>query len=155
MVAVMTGSLPSRPEARLTLKSQLDDLAQLWPWMEGLFGRYSVPAQTQYAIQLCLEEALSNVIRHGYSNQEDQFLTVDCAAAGGENERPAELVFTVEDHAPPFDPFAAVAKPFATSMEELTPGGQGIRFMQKFASRVAWEPLAEGNRLTLAFALAR
>ncbi len=152
----MTGPKPSRPEPRLTLKCRLDELVLVWPWVEALVGQYAMPAQTHYAIQLCLEEALSNIMRHGYKGRADQTITVDFSPAGKGNEEVTELVFIIEDHAPPFDPlaaFAACPAPHPASIEELEPGGQGIRLMQKFASRIVWEPLPGGNRLTLAFAL--
>ena len=66
------GTNPSSPEPRLILKGQLEDLARVWPWVEALATRYSVPADTQFAIQLCLEEALSNIVRHGYGGQPNQ-----------------------------------------------------------------------------------
>ncbi len=137
----------SGPEPQLTLKSQLEDLARVWPWVEALAARYSVPADTQFAIQLCLEEALSNIVRHGYLGQPNQSITVECAPAA------AELVFTVEDNAPPFNPFAAVPPAAPASIQELEPGGQGIRLMQKFASRHDYQQLPGGNRLTLTFAI--
>jgi anti-sigma regulatory factor (Ser/Thr protein kinase) len=136
------------PEPRLTLKSQLGDLARVWPWVEELAAIYSVPADTKFAIQLCLEEALSNIVRHGYGDQPNQSITVECAPVA------AELVFIIEDHAPPFDPFAAVLRPAPTSIQELEPGGQGIRLMQKFANRLEYQQLPYGNRLTMYFALA-
>ncbi len=135
------------PEPRLTLKGHLEDLVRVWPWVEELAAIYSIPADTKFAIQLCLEEALSNIVRHGYGSQPNQSITVECAPAA------AELVFTVEDHAPSFDPFAAVLRPAPTSIQELEPGGQGIRLMQKFASRLEYQRLPDGNRLTLAFTI--
>jgi anti-sigma regulatory factor (Ser/Thr protein kinase) len=150
LAATMPVTNPSWPEPRLILQSQLEDLTLVWPWVQALTSRYSVSAQTQFAIELCLEEALSNVMRYGYRGQENQSITVDCALGAG------ELVFTIQDHAPLFDPFAPSADspaPAPASIDELLPGGQGIRLIRKFASRVAWEPLLNGNRLTLAFTL--
>jgi anti-sigma regulatory factor (Ser/Thr protein kinase) len=154
----MTASDPSSPEPRLTLQSQLEDLALVLPWVEAIAARYSVPADTQFAIQLCLEEALSNIIRHGYQGQPDQAISVECAPASAENEDAGELVFTIEDHAPPFDPLASSAAapaPAPVSFQDFPPGGQGIRLMRKFASRIAWQQLPHGNRLTMGFVLTR
>ena len=153
LAATMPEALSSRPDPRLTLTSQLDDLARVLPWLEVLANRYAVPPQTRFAIQLCLEEALSNIVRHGYRGRAHQSITVECAppAAG-------ELVFTIEDHAPPFDPLATPASdlaPAPQSIADLQPGDQGLRLMRNFASRLAWEPTPNGNRLTLAFNLPR
>lgn len=143
-----------KPEPRLTLQSQLGELARVWPWVEALAAEYAIPVDTQFAIQLCLEEALSNIVRHGYRGQPDQPITVDCATPAATRE----LVFTVEDHAPAFDPLApsAVAEtPAPTSIDQLPVGGQGIRLMRKFAGSLAYQRLPGGNRLTIVFALPR
>ena len=145
-------SQPSAPEPRLTLEGRLEDLAEVWPWIEALARHYSIPARTEYAIHLCLEEALSNVVRHGYTEQANQSIVIECASSGAK-----EMVFTIEDQAPPFDPLAyrhAGDGPALASIAELEPGGQGIRLMRKFADRVSWERLPNGNRLTLAFSIA-
>src|SRR5271170_5372191 len=85
----MTGPSTSLPEPQLTLKSQIEDLTLVQPWVEALAARYSIPAETQFAIELCLEEALSNIIRHGYQGHADRSIsiacTVACAPAGREN----------------------------------------------------------------------
>ena len=72
----------AKPAPRLTLQSQLDDMARLWPWVEALAAEYAIPANTEFDIHLCLEEAISNVIRHGYGGQPNHTITVDCDLAG-------------------------------------------------------------------------
>ncbi len=149
----MPEALSAWPDPRLTLTSQLEDLALVLPWLQALADRYALTASTRFAIQLCLEEALSNIVRHGYRGRANQSITVECAPSPA-----GELVFTIEDHAPPFDPLApsaADAAPTPQSIDELQPGGQGIRLMRRFSSRLAWQPTPSGNRLTHAFPLAR
>lgn len=141
----------SRPATRLTLRSELKDLLLVWPWVESLALAYAIPASTQFAILLCLEEALSNVIRHGYRGRAGETLTVDCAR----NES-SELVLTVEDQAPPFDPLTAPEaenRPDPSSLDELKPGGRGIRLMRRFAGSLAYQRLDGGNRLTMRFVI--
>jgi anti-sigma regulatory factor (Ser/Thr protein kinase) len=141
--------------SRLTLKSQLDDMALLWPWVEALIAQYAIPSDTAFAIHLCLEEAISNVIRHGYIGQANQILTVNCALPE------AHLVeFTIEDQAPPFDPLEPehIEELVEPSPEDfLRPGGRGILLMRKFASTIKYERIETGkgggNRLTIGFVL--
>ena len=134
--------------SRLNLDSRLADLEKLLPWVEALAAEYSIPADTQFAIHLCLEEALSNIICHGYRSEPGHPITVDCTL-----DRP-ELEFAVEDQAPPFDPLAPLAVPdreAASPVDRLQLGGHGIRFMRKFAGSMAYQRLANGNRLTFGF----
>jgi serine/threonine-protein kinase RsbW len=143
------------PVPPLTLKSQLDDMAALWPWVESIAAEYAIPADTVFGIHLCLEEAVSNVIRHGYGGQPGNTITVDCSLSGSH-----ELLFTVEDQAPPFDPITAPLiedQPVTSPMDYLRPGGRGILLMRNFADSLAYERLENGtgggNRLTIGFAL--
>ena len=140
-----------KPEPRLTLQGQLDELARLWPWVEALAAEYNLPADTQFAIQLCLEEALSNIVRHG---QSDQPITVDYSTSAGNRE----LLFTLEDHGPAFNPLALSAAeetPAPASIDQLQVGGRGIPLMRKFAGSLAYQRLPGGNRLTIGFTLPR
>ncbi len=143
-----------KPAPRLTLKSQLDDLALLWPWVEALAAEYAIPADTRFAIHLCLEEALSNIIRHGYRGQPNHTITVDCASP----EANAWLVFTVEDQAPPFDPLAPSPlrkRPFPRRSMSFGPEAGASGCCASSPVRLAYQRLAGGNRLTIGFVLPR
>ncbi|MGA2570982.1 MAG: ATP-binding protein [Terracidiphilus sp.] len=144
-----------RPAHRLTLRSKLGDLALLWPWVEAVSTEHAIPPDARFAIQLCLEEAVSNVVRHGYGGEPGRSVTVDCREerlAGGVRQ----IAFVVEDEAPPFDPLepSPVEKAAVpASLGELCPGGQGIRLLHKFAGSLDYERLKDGNRLTIRFAI--
>jgi serine/threonine-protein kinase RsbW len=102
-----------------------------------------------FTIDLCLEEALSNIIRHGYSNDPGHFIAVEFAVM-----ECGELTFCVEDDAPPFNPLesGAAGQPVsASSIDEGKTGGQGIRLLQQFANKLSYRQLPDGNRLTIGF----
>lgn len=144
----MPGETAAMSESRLTLRSRLDELALLSPWVESLAAEHAIPASTVFAIELCLEEALSNVVRHGYRGEPDHPISVEFSA------RPGELAFVIEDQAPPFDPLTGDLNreaPLPASIEEFPLGGRGIRLMRRFAGSLAYEPLPSGNRLTVRF----
>ncbi len=148
----MPGETTAKSEPRLTIQSRLDDLALLWPWIESLSTENAVPDETQFANCLCLVEALSNVIRHGYRDQPGRPITIECAPGAD------ELVFTVEDQASAFNPLAvAEDAPGAApaSIADFPLGGRGIRLMRKFAGSLAYQRLPGGNRLTMRFTVQR
>jgi anti-sigma regulatory factor (Ser/Thr protein kinase) len=134
-------------EARLTLRGQLADLTLVSPWVEALAAKHGISGETRFAIDLCLEEALSNIVRHGYQGEPGHAIAVTFAVRTG-----GGLTFTVEDHAPPFAPSEEAELGDApASIEELQPGGRGIQLMRRFAGSLAWERLPDGNRLTITF----
>jgi len=141
-------------EANLRLESRLSDLAQIAPWVQSLAAEHELPSELSFAINLCLEEALSNVIRHGYSGEPDHPIAIHCSI-----RRPAanamELAFAIEDQAAHFNPLETeqTVAPVFETLDELTPGGQGMRLLRKFAGSLQYEPLPAGNRLIIGFSI--
>lgn len=132
----------------LVLDSKLTELGRAQSWVEALANRVGLSAEKRYAISLCLEEALANVVLHGYRNEPGHPIVLRSWLSGG------TLSFAIEDKAPHFptegDPVIPEAyKP--GSLESLTPGGHGIRLLRHFAGSVFYEKLPDGNRLTIGF----
>ena len=134
------------PPGALTLTSDLADLTRVGPWLDELTSLYGIVPGARFAIELCLEEALSNVIRHGYGEEPGHRLTVSCAVA-----EPSQLVFTIQDEAPGFNPLEQPVLPALGPGDAFRLGGQGIRMLHKFAHTLDYEAGAPGNRLVLGF----
>jgi len=142
--------LMDKTEDRLELDSRLDELNRVQPWVDALADRHRVTQDTRYAMQLCMEEALANVVLHGYGNQPGNPIVIRASIADG------SLFLAIEDQAAPFapidpDPPNDVRPP--ANLESIEPGGNGILLMRHFAASVAYEELPGGNRLTLGFPL--
>jgi serine/threonine-protein kinase RsbW len=133
---------------RLALRARLSDIVQLPRWIDSLASQHAIPVEVQFAIELCLEEAVSNIIRHGYGGDTDRSLIVRFTMP-----RPGFFDFVVEDEAPPFNPLHATDAPELNSSEEIQIGGQGIRLMRRFANVLTYEPTPTGNRLSMSFSL--
>jgi len=88
----MTGNGKDTTGELLNLRSRMSELAQVPPWIERLAERHTIPATTQFAMDLCLEEVLSNIIRHGYSNKPDHPIVVQFTSPTEEY-----FMFVVED----------------------------------------------------------
>ncbi len=138
--------LMDEPQNRLQVNSSLTELASVIPWVEALADRNSLSQDTRYAVNLCLEEALANVVLHGYKNEPGHSILIESYVADG------SIFFSVEDQAPPFDPvYPGERTPRPLVLDKMEPGGNGIRLIYRFASSVVYEPLPNGNRLTMGF----
>lgn len=138
-----------KPAHRLVLQSQLAQTEKLWPWIDALGTEYSLAAGALFAVHLCLEEAVSNIIRHGYRNQEGHTILLEAAPEGG-----TDLVFTICDQASPFNPLTYEPPRLADPpVGLLEPGGHGIRFLRKYSSALGYQRLPDGNRLTIRFSI--
>jgi anti-sigma regulatory factor (Ser/Thr protein kinase) len=141
-------------EEQLTLCSRLADLALVTPWVDAVVAPLNLSPQRRFAIDLCLEEALSNVVRHGLANDCSHSIAVRSQLRDTGETR--ELLFVLEDDAPHFNPLALSAgnlDKIPTSLEEIAEGGRGIDLLRKYAGSLRHEKLLIGNRLTIGFSL--
>ena len=142
----MTANSTDQTRDQLALRSRLSDLAQLPDWIEALASRYAIPLNVQSAMNLCLEEVISNIILHGYGSEADRSVSVRFAMP-----QEGYFVFVVDDEGPRFNPLDAPELPALDPRDEVRVGGQGIRLLRRFADTLQYEPTPTGNRLHLAF----
>lgn len=140
------------PQDLLVLDSRLAELSRAQSWAEAQADRIGLSENTRYAIRLCLEEAVANVILHGYKNESGHPIIIRRWQSS------EMLFFAIEDKAPPFTPDEippSTCPPEHSSLESLTPGGNGIRLLRHFAGSLVYEQRPEGNRLIIGFSIHR
>jgi serine/threonine-protein kinase RsbW len=146
----MTGSGEHTTGESLNLQSRISDLAQVPPWIERLASLHAIPEATQYAMNLCLEEVLSNIVQHGYAAQPDFPIDIHFSSP-----RDGYFVLVVEDHAPPFNPVDFPELPKVSGLDDIQIGGQGIRLLRRFSDALDYQPMPVGNRLSIGFSATR
>jgi anti-sigma regulatory factor (Ser/Thr protein kinase) len=130
---------------RLELGSGLAELKRLAEWIKAR-ARQELSADSSFAIQLCLEEAVANIIMYGGGAKHDRLeITIELERNGG------TLVARIEDTGREFDPTQVPPPLLASSLEEAKVGGLGIHLMRSFASGMHYERRDGRNRLTLRF----
>lgn len=135
----------AKTEEQITLSSRLSEIARVPPWLDNLASRDGIPERTRFGMDLCLEEVLSNIIRHGYRGAPGHAILVTY-----ENPRRDTFSLVIEDEAPPFNPLRHNDRPVC-SLDDVSEGGHGIHLVRQFANQVDYAPTATGNRLTISF----
>jgi serine/threonine-protein kinase RsbW len=141
------GTIP--PQDRMALRSRIPDLALVLDWVHDLAARYSIPEDTEYSMDICLEEVLGNIIRHGYAGADDRPMRISFAMP-----RAGHFVLVVEDEAPHFNPLEAPELPVMTEDNEVRLGGHGLRLLKHFSNGLKYEPTPTGNRIRIEFSVA-
>jgi anti-sigma regulatory factor (Ser/Thr protein kinase) len=129
-------------ELRLSIASELAELARVNERVTELLAHHGVDESVVYAAQLALEEALSNVIRHGYDDRGPHEITVVVRALPG-------VEIQVIDDGREFDPIAAPEPDLDQSLAERRPGGLGIHLLRSFVSEMRYERIADRNALSM------
>lgn len=132
---------------RLTLRNDRAEIARLTPWIDGLVARLEVPPRTAHALQLCLEEAVTNIVSHAF--EPGTAHDVQIAIWRDQTDLHAE----VTDGGRPFDPLSYALPAAPKDLQSAPIGGLGIKLMRSFAERIAYRRCAENNRLTLSFSV--
>ena len=129
---------------RLELRGDLLGLGRLAGWIKAR-AQHELSADTSFAVQLCLEEAVANIIMHGGAKDDRVEIAIELERDG------AMLVARIEDTGCEFDPTQFPPLSMAKSLDDAKIGEYGIHLMRSFASGMHYERREGRNRLTLRF----
>ena len=130
--------------SRLLLHRDLAELERLAVWIEGWATR-DLSASLSFAVQVCLEEAVANIIMYSTTTDDGLEIVVEV-------ERRGELlVARIEDNGSAFDPTQVPRPPRPASLAEAKVGNLGIHLMRSFASGMHYERRDSCNCLTMRF----
>lgn len=135
-------------------KGSLRDIGAATKWVRSIASDLELPAAKAHDIEVCLEELMTNIVRHGQDSQgklEDSNnpLTIALTLNSQENG----IVMTVEDDGSPFDITQAPTTKIDQPLDQIEPGGLGIGLIKSFADDMKYRRTEMGNRVTLQFAL--
>lgn len=130
----------------------IDGVVSAAGWLHSTAEAEQLPGKLVFALEVCLEELFTNVMRHGgpgpaSTGDEEPALSVDIVLdlAGD------DVALLIEDNGRPFDPSQAAANPVRKPLEEVVPGGLGMQLIRSFSSELLHEPLPLGNRVIVKF----
>jgi serine/threonine-protein kinase RsbW len=131
----------------LSVPADMEQLPRVFQWTDDVADRAALPDWTRYALLLCIEEAVSNVIRYGYPPDHRDIAHDQVHLTLAWDGEAATL--TIEDQGVPFDPrdLAEPAQP--KTVEDAQIGGLGIHLMRRYAESMDYQRDKEFNRLTL------
>jgi serine/threonine-protein kinase RsbW len=118
-------------------------LGRLPGWIET-WADPNLSADISFAIQLCLEEAVANIIMYGSGRDDQGEIAIEVRRNGG------ALVARIEDTGREFDPTRVPPPLLASSLEQAKVGAFGIPLMRSFASSMNYTGRAGGTPWLLA-----
>ena len=104
---------------------------------------HEVPGRTLYAVNLALDELVTNVILHGYDDRKDQEVKAQLTVQEG------VITAEVEDGGRAFNPLDAPTPDLNAALDERELGGLGIHLVRSLMDRVEYRREGEKNVLTV------
>jgi len=116
-------------------------------WVRDISYRLALPDDIAFRLDLCLEEAVHNIISYGYYDKGPHQIDVKISYDGD------SLALEVEDDGIAFDPLSVPVLVRPSTLAEAKIGGWGVHLIRQFSDRCHYERREEKNRLQLLFRL--
>jgi serine/threonine-protein kinase RsbW len=126
----------------LTLKNDLDEISRLAVELEAFCERNGVDPGVLMALNLSLEEAVTNVINYGFDGGEH---TIDVELVAGDGA----VAATISDDGTEYNPLLREDPDVNASLDERRIGGLGVLLVKKLMDEVAYERRGGRNILTM------
>jgi anti-sigma regulatory factor (Ser/Thr protein kinase) len=138
---------PGHPHSlRLEMVSDPTYLSGAREMVAAVTRRLGFSEEGSGQIALAVDEALCNIIRHGYDRRTDRpiWLTLDPLA--GANGKAEGVTIVLEDEAKQVDPVVIKSR----DLDEIRPGGLGVHIIREIMDEVRYEKRdGAGMRLTM------
>ncbi len=113
----------------LAFEAELKSLERVHVLVESFSEAQALSAKASYALSLCLEELLTNVVMHGRGRPKGITITL-CIVLAGE-----DVLVTIEDDGSPYDPTETPEPDLDALLEDRPIGGLGVHLVREFAHR--------------------
>ena len=126
-----TQSKPGEPELSIAFYSRPLYLGCIRHMLDALCDRLGLPSKESARICLAVDEAISNVIRHGYDNDPNGRIELEITRT---DEPEPQLQIDILDRARTVDLDTIRSR----DLDEVRPGGLGVHIIQEIMSNVEY-----------------
>ena len=130
-------------ENRITIDNDIKQISRLEGFVNGIASRHGLSATDASAINLALEEAVTNVVLYAYPKGQRGRIDLDSTFVDG------HLEFALSDSGVEFDPTKAPDINVDASVEERPIGGLGIHLVRTIMDSVRYERKGGKNILRM------
>jgi anti-sigma B factor antagonist len=125
----------------LQVERSMRGLARVGAWVDELAMLLNLAHRTEYALRLCLEEAVANIVTHALPvpGVNAEIVSLRLIAA------PDQLTVTVQDQCAEYNPLQP--DPTEHDREKPSEGGLGVSLLRQHARDVTWSRVGSANRL--------
>jgi len=127
----------------IELKNDLGELPRLADELQAFAAAHRLPDAALLAMNLALEELVTNTISYGYADGQAHVIAVSLNIDG------PDLHLRVEDDARPFNPLELAAPNLDAPIAERPVGGLGIHLVRSMMDDVSYERAGSRNVVSM------
>lgn len=126
----------------LRIEGVLENLSLIGDFISNSMIASGLDARKIFEVQLAVDEACTNIIKYGYTDEAGTIDIICCMRNG-------ELVVVIKDEGKPFDPTSVQPPDLNASLEERQMGGLGVHLIKTMMDEVRYEFIDGKNVLTM------
>ncbi len=123
-------------------RAEIENLPQIAGWLEETLVNAGISEKDQFEIGLAVDEACSNIILYGYTQQSGTIDIESCI-------RDDELTVTIRDTGMPFNPLEVTPPVLDADVDHRKIGGLGVHLIRSVTDALFYEYRDGKNILTL------
>jgi serine/threonine-protein kinase RsbW len=133
----------SRSELSFTLRNQSSEIERMFTMLEEFCQANAISEDDMFNVRLVLDEAVINVMVHGYEDTAEHVIGVSLAL------QPGTLSIHIQDDGVAYNPLDAPPPRFDLPIEQRRIGGLGVHIMKSMARSVAYRREHDLNHLDI------
>jgi len=133
--------------ASLQITNDLKEIARAISIIEECSSNIPLSFDVENAIELSLDELLTNIISYGYNDNDSHLITVDLWLEGEDDSK--FVIIRLVDDGVKFNPLEKKEVDLDLPLEEKQIGGLGIHLVKKLMDELHYERREDKNVLTL------
>jgi serine/threonine-protein kinase RsbW len=129
--------------SKLILENKIENLERVLDFVEQFALSINLNEEITFDIKLAVDEAVSNIIRHGYNDIEKHYIEIEL------EQHYHEIIITITDDAKEFSILDYKIASIDVPIEMRKPGGLGIFLIKETMDNINWQRKEEKNILSL------
>ncbi|HWQ63542.1 MAG TPA: ATP-binding protein [Methanospirillum sp.] len=126
----------------IVVPATIDAIEEVAQYLEECLEQADVPLMEMTRIQLAVEEAVTNVVTHGYESPGGN-VSVRCVSS------PELVTITITDTGPAFDPTKIPPADVTADLDHRNIGGLGVHLIRSVMDEITYNREMDANQLTL------
>ena len=139
----MRGTTLDEPSLEISLVNELREIVRVAAQIEEFCDRRDIAPQLAYAVNLSIDELLTNTMNHGFHDDEPHRIEIIVRLEAD------TLVVIIVDDGAPFDPSRAPQTDITASLEDRPLGGLGLLLVHEMMDAIEYQRVRECNVVTL------
>jgi serine/threonine-protein kinase RsbW len=129
--------------SKLILENKIENLERVLDFVEQFALSINLNEEITFDIKLAVDEAVSNIIRHGYNDTEKHYIEIEL------EKHNHEIIITITDDAKEFSILDYKIASIDVPIEMRKPGGLGIFLIKETMDNINWQRQEGKNILSL------